>query len=299
MLDVNHYITCSRLDEPYRIFDIFKDIIKRKKYCLSLSQIRSLDFGMKLFPLAQEVFQLLTPFSLLTLPIVDMYLNFKNFTWHSIVLFIFWNILLFISIKIVVPVVGLIAQQTYLLNVYNIYRLLYIRRKLRKCFAHIKFAPRLRRYLRELTTLLTSFLRQTAHFKYMSAVAYYILAAVIESNLFLVLSRPTKPVMRMSAIFGSGIIISIFCFTFILMTELNSTSKRLLPVVNLALVKGQLKQTRPTQKLALAETQYVIGANRFSISLGDIFFMTRLQLLRAGFSIVQNIFLIIDLNDYQ
>ena len=84
---------------------------------------------------------------------------------------------------------------------------------------------------------------------------------------------------------------------FALMAQLHSSSKQLLPELNRCLFCVVWK--RRSRKLTLAETQHLIAADRFSISVADIFSMTRLQLLLACFGVVQNVFLIIDLNDYQ
>lgn len=281
---------------------------------------------MRLFPAMSQIMHPLMRFLLITLPMVDMYLNFGNFKLVHLLLFPVWNLILCASITVFVSVGVLLAQQTYLINFYYLHRLLYLREKLSKAldllpttgklsvsliegyfvrrWVRSKAAVfRLQKYLTELTTLSAAFLQQNGQFKYMPAVAYYTLCGVIEMDLYLALSRPTKTILRIIAIVSSVVVVFFYFLIFLLMSEMNSRSKSLLPAVNCCLFqdcnfpKKWLKV--PTQKLTLAETQHFIGADKFAMSLGGIFCMTRLQLLHSCATIVQNVLLIIDLNDYQ
>ncbi len=306
----------SRSDERYRVFALLEAIICRKEYYLPVAKVRRLDFGMKQFPLMHELLVRLLLLCLLTLPLIDMYLNFEEFRLVHTLMFCLWNVVLFLSIQSMVAVAVLISQETFLLSVYFIYRLLYVKAKLTKALQWVKsldiliehshlfvcqknplktHISLLQRHLRELTTLTSSYMQTVEQFKYMPAVAYFLLSGVIEFNLYLVLSRSTKPILRTISIFIGTTMAFLLFVAMALMAQLNASSKHLLPEVNCCLFKVRFQSV--TRKLALAETQYLIAANRLSLNLADIFHMTRLQLLLGCFTIVQNVLLIIILNE--
>lgn len=332
-LDVNFFYLCSLPEKPYYVFAIFEAIIRRGMYSLPAGSARRLDQGMRLFPAMQEIFVRLARLSLITLPVVDMFLNYGHFSFAHTTVFVAWTTLLAVSIQIAVALSVSLVQQAYLISVYFILRLLFIREKLTRALQRFKRAKRqttklsdsshvkrrviagqsasmehrvlnswrrpLWRHLHELTTLGVQLLRIVDQFKYMPAVAYYICSGVIDFNLYLVISRSTGPLLRVIASCMGSIFATDLYLAFALMARLNSKSKRLLPSVNYCLfrVVPLLPGRNPTSRLALAETQHMIASDRLSLNMGDVFRMTRLQLLLAVFNIIQNVFLIIDLNE--
>lgn len=301
------------------MFCLFEAIIKRKEYHLPPTKIRRLDFAMRQFPLLHVLLVRVLRFCLVTLPLVDIYLNFEEFHLGHGIMLLIWNCILFLSLQTMVAVGVLISQEIFLLCVYYIYRLQSVKAKLSKTTLHFTqsdslpdhslfvvrrtfpqkklMVPFLRWHLRELVTICSAFLCTSEQIKYMHAVTYFLLSGMIEFNLYLVFSRSTKPILRaISSFLGFSMAFLLF-LAMGFMGRLNSKSKRLLPEVNCCLFKVKLFRTRATtRKLALAETQHLIASDRLSFNLADIFSMTWLQLLLGCFTIVTNVFLIISLN---
>ncbi len=299
----------------YRLFEVFQTIIVQKEYQLTADRIRRLDFGMRLFPPLYRVVLLLSRLSLATLPLADMamYANFGAFSPLQVAMYSLWTALLLPSISIVAAIGVLLAQQVYVFNGFNMFRLMTIWERMTAqkkssqpaLFAPTSFSfkqktfpltPVLRRHLfRELTHLATTFLAVSEQFKYQPTAAYYTLGAVIEFNLFLGIARSTSALLRVVSLCTFVVCAFLFLFSFSLMAELNSRSKYLLPELEVCLFRGT-NFRRPTAKLALAELHHLISANWFSINFADIFRMTRAALLKACVTIMANVFLIINLS---
>lgn len=266
---------------------------------------------MRLFPPLINFNQIIVRFFFMILPIISLYLQTTVPSAVEIVTQIFWNLVAVIACTQSIVFLILLFQQALFSVTYFKYRYQILKWKLDKSLnfrTRSDLKPRLflksikmthlQIQLKSLTVLSVYVLQFKRQFRYMSGIAYFVGSLILEFFLFLSLSRSSDPVIRLIA---SNMAIFIGSFTFVQLvnvTEFNSTSKRLLPELNYALPRMKVTQKGETfSKLFLAEKVVMIASDQISLSIADIFPMTRLVFLQLCLSLLQNVLLILNLNE--
>lgn len=269
--------------------------------------VKNLRTGMTFLHISIRMSQSLMRFTMLGLPMFDIIFKINQITIGTFGLIIFWNIILAIALHQMTACAMLMAQQTCFFALYFQRRFLLIRSKLIHIF-HMNHVNRLigrnRRWInlgrmqkvfRELIGSMHRYMVIRTQYKWMAPIAYYTINCYIELFLYLSFDDRSSPLIRTIAIIGVGFIGGSAYIAFVFMCEVNSNSKRLIPKLNHYLFRTN-HPTNISRKLFLSETKQLIADNAISVNMGDIFQMTRLVLVYSVFNLMQNVFLIIELN---
>lgn len=286
-------------------------IILTKKYHLPQRKIRRLTLGMRLFPPLYELTYVGVRLFFLVLPVLSLYDQASIPSIGQMFAQIFWNAITLLASGQSIGFLVLLFQEAFFIFTYFKYRYESLKSKLGRILTP-KNGPcpgtglllkpiqmtHLQVQLKQLTLLSVNTMQYKRQIRYVPAVAYFGGSILLEIFLFLSLSRQSNPVMRLVALQTVLFLGTLFFSVHFFMGEFNCASKRLLPELNYVLHRVRAPTGKKLgSKLILGEKMEMIASDQIAVSMAGIFSLTRLALLKFCFTLVQNVFLILLLND--
>ena len=117
---------------------------------------------------------------------------------------------------------------------------------------------------------------------------------VVQSNLYILLDDRSTELMRMVVAIQSPFVLTLAFFMFYQMSELNSMGKRLL-IPRMDYIIHRMNVTNKL-KLKCSNVREMIATDHIAISMASIFMLNRFEIIRSFMQILNNIFLLIDVN---
>lgn len=287
------------------------DLIENKKLGYPSRYQKRLDHGMRIIYIFLWVFSLVAPFFLILLPFIDYFSHRSplSLSTTDVLVLSFWTFNLLIAIRQAVVVSFLFIQQTYFLAVHFCNHFQFFHCKLEKIlkrrsavqkknknYLNDETTQKIIRLHQDLTAVISSFLKGQSQVKLFSYVLFITLMFSLEFEAYILIDGRTSSVVRTIVLSELPFIGVLVFINFYLASKTNSSSKRILPQLDVALYRLCWPRAQMSFKLTLMETRATLADDGLAVNLADVNQLTRVQVGATFKRMLSDLFLIIDLN---